>query len=168
MKAQIISVIFITLFTTACKKEVTEKNISLLCDTVHSKNKAALPDNNLGTIRLIKKSDSIQNNGIDEWYGYYEGHFLRLEGESGDPRGWARVTLNIHKDSVIFDIFSYVEKETFKLKFIKSDDKTIEFKAAPDESIQLIKKDRQNYILKSKYIDSRNAEKNEVKLSREE
>lgn len=168
MKANIISVISIALFTIGCKKEATKKNINLLPDTAKIKNIENTPDNNLEYLQLSKKSDSIQNNSIDQWYGQYEGHFLRLEGESGDPRGWARINLNIHKDSVIFYIFSYVEEETFKLKCIKADEKTIEFTAAPNENIRLIKKDRQNYIIKSNYIDSRNAEKNEVKLSREE
>lgn len=147
--------IILILLSVACKKE------ALIANTNTKSNISKIHSNT-----LTKQSSEIPKDNLEKWYGIYKGKFLRLEGESADPRGWATVDLNIQKDSVFLHIFSYVEEEKFSLKLIKADDKTIEFKMQPDENIKLIKFDKRTFTLHFNYIKIRNAEKKEVKLTK--
>lgn len=152
------TLLILSLFS--CKQEASQKNVLTTKDSIGSKssfNKA---------IDSKKKTGNIQNTDMKSWYGNYEGHFLRMEGESADPRGWASIQLNMNKDSIIFHISSYVEEKTFRLKVDKFDTKSIEFSMEPNENIKIIKTNSESYIIKSPYINDRNAEKNEVKLAK--
>ena len=92
----------------------------------------------------------------DQWIGHFEGSFLRLEGESADPRGWATVELDIFKKTATFYLFSYAEEINQELDIIEVKDKSIIFKVKDsdfDNKICLSKKDGL-YEMKSDFINS--------------
>ncbi len=77
----------------------------------------------------IKQDQKETNTCFDQWIGDYEGSFLRLEGESADPRGWATVELKISKEKSTFYLFSYVEEKNYELEIIEEKDNSIIFRA---------------------------------------
>lgn len=101
----------------------------------------------------------------NQWYGSYEGSFLRLKDESADPRGWATVIININKDSAVFNISSYVEEKSFKLKFKEQSVDRIIFNME-DNNLLKINKESEIYTLENTYIDNLISSKNKIKLNR--
>lgn len=141
---KIIFLLTLLLLTINCKK------------SLGTANKAAV-----GITTSNKSNSSIGK----QWYGKYEGSFLRLEGESADPRGWATVNLNITKDSMVFNISSYVEEKTFKLTFKEANEDNVAFSMDNNNIIKL-KRNNKNYMLESTYIDTLMKNKNQIKLSK--
>jgi len=91
----------------------------------------------------------------DQWLGNYEGSFLRLEGESADPRGWATVELHISKKKSTFYIFSYVEEKNYGLKIVEEKDSSITFRISDttlNSKISLYKNNK-NLEMESDFIN---------------
>jgi len=91
----------------------------------------------------------------DQWLGNYEGSFLRLEGESVDPRGWATVELHISKKKSTFYIFSYVEEKNYGLKIVEEKDSSITFRISDttlNSKISLYKNNK-NLEMESDFIN---------------
>jgi len=91
----------------------------------------------------------------DQWLGNYEGSFLRLEGESADPRGWATVELHISTKKSTFYIFSYVEEKNYELKIVEEKDNSITFRISDttrNSKISLYK-NNENLEMESDFIN---------------
>lgn len=109
------------------------------------------------------KNTNSNNFIVEQWYGNYVGSFLRLEGESSDPRGWATVNLKISRDSMIFNISSYVEEKAFKLALKGANESDVIFNMENNNIVKIKKDDNNTYILKSTYIDNLMKNRNEIK-----
>lgn len=116
-------------------------------------------------LNFNKNVTTKTNPKENQWYGRYEGSFLRLKDESADPRGWATVTININKDSAVFNISSYVEKKSFKLKLKEQSVDSIIFNME-DNNLLKINKESKIYTLENTYIDNLISSKNKIKLNK--
>ncbi len=112
----------------------------------------------LGNNLLFKKRYDLSSYSYDksniseDWYGKYNMSFLRLKDESSDPRGWGKVDIKISKDSLNFYLFSYVEEENFKLKFIREEEDNLILSMAKSDTL-IINKNNEKYSLQSSYLD---------------
>lgn len=113
--------------------------------------------------KLIKNW-SFKNNNISKisklWIGKYEGTFLRMKEESGDPRSMATIRLTIEKDLATFDLYSYIEEVHKKLNYAQ-DNKTNLVLIEQNMSKNKVQKDfgkiiyqNEEFFLTSKYLDS--------------
>lgn len=116
-------------------------------------------------LNFNKNVTTKTNTKENQWYGRYEGSFLRLKDESADPRGWATVTININKDSAVFNISSYVEEKSFKLKLKEQSVDSIIFNME-DNNLLKINKESKIYTLENTYIDNLISSKNKIKLNK--
>ena len=86
--------------------------------------------------------------------GSYTGQFLRMKGESGDPRGWATIRLKIDKAVANFQLDNYVENVNKDLIIVKTLPSEIILTDKEDRSLTfIITKNHNKYILKSSFID---------------
>lgn len=92
----------------------------------------------------------------NQWLGNYEGSFLRLEGESADPRGWANVELNISINKSTFYVFSYVEEKNYELEIIEEKDNSVTFKISDTtlNSKIYLRKNNKGLEMESDFINS--------------
>ncbi|BAX78765.1 hypothetical protein [Labilibaculum antarcticum] len=111
----------------------------------------------LKTTNMAVKQDHIDLCSVpNQWIGSFDGSFLRLEGESADPRGWATVELDISKKTATFYLFSYAEEINHELDIVEVKDNSITFKVSNsdlDNKILLRKKNGQ-YEMESDLINS--------------
>lgn len=56
-----------------------------------------------------KSNTATENKSILVWNGKYEGTFLRLKGESADPRAWGKISLDIKDKNANFNLDTYNE-----------------------------------------------------------
>jgi hypothetical protein len=111
----------------------------------------------LETTNIADKQDQIDLCSVpDQWLGSFEGSFLRLEGESADPRGWATVELEISKKSATFYLFSYAEEINHELEIVEVKDNSITFKVNNSDFDNKILFRRKNgqYEMESDIINS--------------
>lgn len=124
--------------------------LTLACNNANSG--TALATENLG----VKQDQEGASIILDHWIGSFDGSFLRLEGESADPRGWATVELNISKKATTFYLFSYAEEINQELEIVEVKDTSIIFKVSEsdlDNKIFLRKKNGK-YEMESDFINS--------------
>lgn len=91
----------------------------------------------LGLIYLDKLPDHKNTPINNEWSGTYIGSFLRMKGESADPRGWGQIKIEIGKASAKFHLDSYIENLIRDLKIVHVDSKEIQFAAMDDKNLKL-------------------------------
>lgn len=132
---------------TASKKYESTKDSSL--DRVSAKSQTDLDDSLIdrGKTHIINKKNA-------DWYGNYSCNFLRMKEESGDPRGWGMIYIDVNKNSATFKLESYIEQISKELVVLNSNDSEIIFslKTKKDSTFIVTKKGNQ-YFLKSNFID---------------
>ncbi|MNK04071.1 hypothetical protein D3C87_219270 [compost metagenome] len=144
--SNIFMIMILNLTITSCNnengiKQRVEEDVKQEIEKVHKK-----PEN------IQHKSTSSINN---EWPGTYTGSFLRMKDESGDPRGWGQIKIEIGKASAKFHLDSYVENIKRELEIVHADAEKIQFAAADDKNLMLtMLLDKDKYQLSGSLMDS--------------
>lgn len=101
------------------------------------------------------------------WFGKYEGTFIRLKEESGDPRSQASISFTINATSAQLTMDSYSESIKENLNLINESENTIVLKFKENQnSIVTLKKNADYFSLNSTLLDSIMGEKASYKLNR--
>ncbi|WP_312077190.1 hypothetical protein [Chryseobacterium sp.] len=91
---------------------------------------------------------------LTNWYGNYTCKFLRMKEESGDPRGWGVIYVDVKKDNSNFKLESYIEQVSRNLVIVTQNKSEIilSLKGKKDSTFIIFKKGNE-YFLKSNFID---------------
>lgn len=138
-----------------------------IIDTVNLKSaEIELKEENVAKNRIL--SLKLDNRLIKNWsynikvneksslkmLGSYSGRFLRMKEESGDPRGWGMIYIDVKKDASTFKLESYIEQVSKNLVILnqKKSEITLSLKGKKDSTFIIYKKGNQ-YFLKSTFIN---------------
>ncbi|WP_316803704.1 carboxypeptidase-like regulatory domain-containing protein [Pedobacter nototheniae] len=105
------------------------------------------------TAPIVQKNTSINN----KWEGTYEGSFLRMEEESGDPRAWGRITITIiaiENKVATFHLDTYIENVQKDLKIVHVNDKEIQLTDVDGKNLILnLSSDKTKYLLSGNLME---------------
>lgn len=154
-KNNFFKVLFLTVVI-SCEK-TTVKN-SVVQNSLSDQN--GLKTENISSKSSEDSSDlkiQIEHNKsqkLTNWYGNYTCKFLRMKEESGDPRGWGMIYINVEKDNSTFKLESYIEQVSKKLDILTQNKSeiTLLLKGKKDSTFIIFKKGNK-YFLKSNFID---------------
>ncbi len=105
--------------------------------------------------KLLKKWTFKTNaSKTSEWIGNFSGTFLRMKEESGDPRSKGMINIQIQKNSVGFQLDSYVENIKKDLIILRENDNEIVLCEKKNRnSTFIMTKSNKKYFLKSDFIN---------------
>ncbi|MCY0967709.1 hypothetical protein [Chryseobacterium wangxinyae] len=121
--------------------------------------------------KKLLKEWSFNNKTVsaksNEWVGNFSCRFLRMKEESGDPRAYGMINLNISKSNADFKLDSYVENVKKDLMVIeKKPDEIILAEKNNKNATFKITKNNSKYLLKSDFINTTVGENDTYELTK--
>ena len=134
-----------------------------IIDTINLKSKDIIIDlknlNNLIVLSLktqgsFTKEWKFKDYNFKEWKGFYEGTFLRLKEESGDPRGKGQIKIEINSKNAKLNIDSYVENVEINLELVNNSNDEIVFKELSSNKKVVLTRKADKILLEGDIIES--------------
>lgn len=158
MNNKIFFLIFPLTVLLSCEKTASKKYESTIDSSLDKVAAKSRPDLNDSIIDRGKTE--IRKNKNADWSGLYTCNFLRMKEESGDPRGWGMIYIDLKRESATFKLESYIGQISKDLVILNQNRSEIilSLKNQKDSTFIIHKKENQ-YFLKSNYIDKTVSEK---------
>lgn len=136
----------------SCEKSKAKKQERTEVSSYHAVTDS--PAVNLKDSALIRQKTKLSVKKQFDWFGNYACNFLRMKEESGDPRGWGMIYINLKRESATFKLESYIEQISEELIILNHNESEIilSLKNQKDSTFIIHKKENK-YFLKSNYIE---------------